>query len=36
MVASTFAQITTLLLEIIGTRRTNKKEEEYLQIALIS
>jgi hypothetical protein len=36
MVASTFAQITTLLLEIVGTRRTKKKEEEYPQIALIS
>ncbi len=36
MVASTFAQITTLLLEIVGTRRTKKKEAEYPQIALIA
>jgi hypothetical protein len=34
MASATFAQITTILLEIVGTRRTKKKEEAYQQISL--
>lgn len=36
MAAATFAQIATLLLEIVGTRRTKKKEEAYQQISLLA
>jgi hypothetical protein len=36
MAAATFAQITTLLLEIVGTRRTKKKEEVHQQISLLA
>lgn len=36
MAAATFAQITTLLLEIVGTRRTKKQEEVCQQMLLLA
>jgi len=36
MAVTTFAQITTLLLEIVGTRRSKNKEEGSQQLALIA
>jgi hypothetical protein len=34
MAAATFAQMATLLLEIVGTRRTPKKEEKPIQLKM--
>ncbi len=36
MTAATFAQIATLLLEIVGTRKIKKKEEVHRQISLLA
>jgi hypothetical protein len=34
MAAATFAQMATLVLEIVGTRRTPKKEEKPIQLKM--